>query len=156
MIPVAKLLGAMDFVVHGQPEPQRRPRFARQGLGVRTYPNQADVIYRQRVVSACHDGGAVDLGDGPVSMSIWACFARPKAHWTTSGDLSRVGRRSSHPTGCDLDNVTKQILDGLNGLAYRDDRQIVGIHATKFFQYTRDMDPFVQVHAQAVTNWETL
>ena len=33
---------------------------------------------------------------------------------------------------CDLDNLVKSFTDALNGIAYKDDRQIVEIHARRF------------------------
>ena len=49
------------------------------------------------------------------------------------------GRR--YPTGKDLDNLCKAILDGLNGISYLDDRQVVILNARKEY---RD-EPFVMV-----------
>lgn len=39
------------------------------------------------------------------------------------------------PTKGDLDNQLKSILDGLNGVAYVDDRQVVQFRATKLYDY---------------------
>ena len=33
----------------------------------------------------------------------------------------------------DIDNLSKSILDGLNGIAFEDDSQVAELHASKFF-----------------------
>jgi Holliday junction resolvase RusA-like endonuclease len=33
----------------------------------------------------------------------------------------------------DLDNIVKAITDGMNGVVYEDDSQIVSLHATKVY-----------------------
>lgn len=37
------------------------------------------------------------------------------------------------PTGCDLDNQVKSLCDGLNAVAYGDDRQIVSMHVSRCY-----------------------
>lgn len=36
----------------------------------------------------------------------------------------------------DIDNLVKVVLDGLNGLAYKDDKQIVALEAAKGYEIT--------------------
>lgn len=46
----------------------------------------------------------------------------------------------------DIDNLVKAVLDGLNGLAYQDDKQIVALEAAKGYGAA----PLVQVTLQEV------
>jgi Holliday junction resolvase RusA-like endonuclease len=49
-------------------------------------------------------------------------------------------------TRIDLDNVTKAILDACNGIVYKDDAQIVRLHAVKQYAIT----PGVSVKIESV------
>ncbi|KKN03272.1 hypothetical protein LCGC14_1109380 [marine sediment metagenome] len=70
---------------------------------------------------------------GPVSVDCVFVMPRPKNRpkwcdrdaWREGGELPGDHVRS------DIDNLCKSICDGLNGLAYEDDRQIVKLTATK-------------------------
>ena len=44
----------------------------------------------------------------------------------------------------DIDNICKSVLDGLNGVAYTDDKQVVQLIATKFY----DLVPRVEVQLE--------
>lgn len=46
----------------------------------------------------------------------------------------------------DIDNVVKIIMDALNGAAYKDDKQVVSVFASKFY----DDDPKVIVEVEQV------
>lgn len=46
----------------------------------------------------------------------------------------------------DIDNVVKIIMDALNGAAYKDDKQVVSVFASKFY----DDDPKVIVEVERV------
>ena len=157
-ITLPHIRGALELVIYGQPEPQRRPRFARRGRGVATYAHPADAAYRERIQQAWRSAGAVDLGSADIGMTIWACFSRPKSHWRRNGELSKAGIGRPYPGVCDVDNIAKAILDALQGehMAFRDDRQIVGLHVTKFYADRPDDEPYVQVHAQTIRNMRTV
>ena len=46
----------------------------------------------------------------------------------------------------DIDNVVKIIMDALNGAAYKDDKQVVSVFESKFY----DDDPKVIVEVEQV------
>ena len=48
----------------------------------------------------------------------------------------------------DVDNLVKAVLDGLNGIAFKDDCQVVEVHATK--GYTSDEEGFIVIDIQEV------
>jgi Holliday junction resolvase RusA-like endonuclease len=58
-----------------------------------------------------------------VKMTVRMFFKLPKRTVKEKGDW--------HTSRPDLDNIIKSIKDGLNGIAYLDDSQIVKIEATK-------------------------
>ena len=59
------------------------------------------------------------LATGPLSVLINIYFERPK---TPTHD---------YPSKCDLDNCIKSILDGLQGVAFKNDSQVIKIEAHK-------------------------
>lgn len=61
--------------------------------------------------------------EGPVQVAIACHFLAPKDHWE--------GRECTKRP--DLDNLAKLVGDALNGLAYRDDSQIVGLTVEKHY-----------------------
>lgn len=95
----------MRFTVPGRPVPKERPRRGRNG---RFYTPARTRSYEEKVGWAARSAG-VRILPGPVSL-------------TARFYLSRC------PPG-DLDNYLKAVADGLKGIAYRDDRQVVKMAA---------------------------
>ena len=61
--------------------------------------------------------------DGPVSMSV--TFTKDKITITLSEMQGQSSLRG------DIDNYVKSIMDGLNGVAYKDDGQVLNLKAHK-------------------------
>jgi len=70
--------------------------------------------------------------DRPVQMMFHAYFEVPKSWPKWKRDLALSGR--IEPT-CkpDLDNIEKSIMDGLNGIVWNDDAQVVTVTKNKFY-----------------------
>lgn len=85
--------------------------------------------YRHAVAWAAREAG-VRCTDEPVTVQIVARWARPKSHYRTNGELrSKVPRhRTSAP---DVDKVARAVCDGLEGVAYYSDAQVVGLEILK-------------------------
>lgn len=75
------------------------------------------------------------LLDGPLVLSVAFLFPRPKSHY-------RSGKRSAelrddapkrHGKKPDCDKLLRAIGDAMTGVVYRDDAQITGISAGKFY-----------------------
>lgn len=96
------------------PYPVSANRYWRHNRG-RVMRSEAAEAYRRTVAAAAWVAGWRVL-DGPVAVRL---VLRPRA--TQSGAASRVR--------LDLDNCLKVVLDALNGVAYRDDGQIVHLVA---------------------------
>lgn len=136
------------FTVPGKPEPQRRPRFSRHGAHVVTYSSSKDTSYADRIRWAWRESGSVDFGQAPLELSVIAVFARPKAHWLASGELSSMGIfvGPNHRVSPDLSNIVKALEDALNRLAYVDDRQICSYaEARKVWTVTPDEAPRLEI-----------
>ena len=83
--------------------------------------------------------------DGPLSMTVRAYFQIPKSASQRKATEMQEGkiRPTTKP---DWDNVGKIISDALNGLAYRDDSQIVRATVEKYYSD----EPRVEVEIQEI------
>ena len=96
------------FTVPGRPRPKERPRVGRNGA---IYTPHATREYEQLV--GWHAAAAMPRMQpfgGPVGVRI--------VFWC-KGNAG------------DLDNLTKAVLDGMVGVAYEDDRQVVHLEASR-------------------------
>jgi len=123
----------IEFVVPGNPRGKGRPRFSRNG---HAYTPAETAAYENLIALACKDARG-DKGPfiGPVAMQIHVGKQVPasKPKRTKQAMLAGEIRPATKP---DLDNVIKAVLDGCNGVAYLDDKQIVELNATARYAET--------------------
>jgi len=121
------------IIITGEPQAKGRPRISSFGGKARAYTPAATRKAEERVAAVWRDCGLPMVhAKVPLEIIVEANHERPKTHYLKSGELSSEGRRSMRPTKRpDLDNIVKLVLDGLNGVAYHDDAQIVAIHASR-------------------------
>lgn len=89
------------FVIPGEPQVKRRPRF---GKG-RTYTDPGTLAAEEKIAWAFR-----------AKAGVW----RPRPDMLTMDIVFYVGTRRHR----DRDNLTKLVQDALNGVAYTDDHQI--------------------------------
>ena len=116
--------------VPGDPVGKQRPRFARIGnTAIRAFTPAKTKAYEAKVGLLAMSKRTGTIMEGPVSVSIVAVFKRPQ----------RLKRRKDpdalilYDGRVDLDNVIKAVLDGLNGVIYVDDKQVVKIAAASYY-----------------------
>lgn len=111
------------FTVYGKVRGQSRPRFTTRGKFTRAYKDKRDVAYEQEIAKAYREAGGT-LHTGAVAVHITAFRALPQ---------SRPKKVTHEPDTHqpDIDNICKIVLDGLNGIAYLDDSQVVYMTARK-------------------------
>lgn len=118
----------VSFDVIGKPYGKQRPRRARNIV----YTPRENVEYEARVSEAFRKapGAPQSPFDGPVAILMNLVFEPPRS---ASKTLKRdMIEGSVYPTKKpDIDNCVKSIMDGLNGVAYLDDRQVVAIVVNK-------------------------
>lgn len=140
----------LEFIVYGEPKGKGRPRFKRMGNFVTTYTDKDTEIYENKVLMAYkeqlknnygtfYDNQLMFPKGTLVELEITCVFPLSKADYGKKG-LNKSGRTKLDKYFCDkkpdIDNIIKSIQDGLNGVAYSDDSQVVKISAMKIYSET--------------------
>lgn len=115
----------LSFRIDGEPQPWRRARTS----GRRFFKDARTREYEDAwAVSALVAMGDRKPFDGPLSMTVVANFRQPKR--------PKIGARHAWPTKRpDADNVAKN-MDALNGVAWKDDSQVVALMVFKRWALT--------------------
>lgn len=120
----------LRITIPGEMRGKGRPRFARRGSFVRAYTDERTATAETWIKACAVDqAGAVPI-EAPVSVDIAiavpvpASWSKRKREHALAGTLMPTGKP-------DLDNCIKLIADALNGIVWRDDKQIVRIAASK-------------------------
>jgi len=120
------------FTVEGSPVPKARPRTVRKGGRTWSYTPRKVQEWEERVREEAAKHFPQPL-EGPVALSLVFYLRRPKSR-----------RKDNYvSTAPDLDNLEKALIDGLNGAAFHDDRQVVIKTGVK--RYTVGGRPRVEV-----------
>lgn len=114
-------------VVEGKVRGKQRPRFNTK-TGRAFTPG--DTITYENWIKCCYQEQCGKFIDGPVKARIEVYYKVPKSYTKKRVQAIRDGleRPLKKP---DIDNCIKVILDSLNGIAYKDDSQIVEVIAVK-------------------------
>ena len=116
-------------IVLGEPVAKERARV----VNGRAFTPRRTKAYEEQVAWAYRQQKGKFYAEEPVKVKIELYFTPPKR--TTKKELERILTGQAIYTGKkDIDNIAKSILDGLNGVAYIDDRQVVELNISK--QYT--------------------
>ena len=120
----------VSFTVMGEPCGKGRPRFSKPGHTytpdkTSRYENLVKLEYESQCGCRFDDSDQLD-------MRIYAYYGIPKSDSKKKAaqKLSGIIRPAKKP---DMDNVMKIVADSLNGIAYRDDTQIVDSMVRKFY-----------------------
>lgn len=121
----------MIFQVIGKPRGKARPRF--DGRHKRTFTPSSTAEYERLVRQAYISSGGYLLSEtAPIKIMIVAQFKKA------------VSSKKEAPTmKPDNDNIEKAVCDALNGIAYKDDSQIVHSEVRKV--WAKDGIPKVTV-----------
>lgn len=131
----------ITFTVPGPPQGKGRHRTrvvqVRNGKSFATqYADQKTKDYegliRGLALRAMRECRVFDALQCPVRLEIMATFEVPKS-WPKWKLEAAIDGRISPTTKPDIDNVAKAICDGLNGVAWIDDAQVVSISVWKVY-----------------------
>ena len=129
----------VDFVIKGKVQAKQRPRFNR--YSGKTYTPNETIAY-ENWVKTCYLEKYKDkeLMEKPLRVTIKAYFEIPKS--TSKKRKQQMMDNEILPmVKPDTDNIAKGVLDSLNGIAYKDDKQVVELIVNKFYNNT----PYVSV-----------
>lgn len=121
------------FCIHGDPQGKGRPRFSTVCGHVHTRTPDETVLYENLVKTEYRQQVGVKFpDDAMLDVRIFAYYPIPKSvsKRKRQAMLEKKIRPTKKP---DWDNVGKVICDSLNGIAYRDDAQVVDSMVRKFY-----------------------
>lgn len=120
------------FEVPGEPRGKGRPRFNRH-TGI-TYTDSETRSYEKKIIA--HYRQQLKDFRWPdevfVSVSVTAIYPIPKSATKASVAAIQDGKILPKKKP-DIDNVLKVVLDSLNGIAYKDDSQVVTVVGQKVY-----------------------
>ena len=134
----------VTFTVDGNPVGKGRPKFARRGNFVSAYTPKKTSDYESIVKAAGQYAmGSTGPLETPISLYLYVRVPIPASYSkkATAACLDGSQKPTKKP---DLDNIGKAIMDALNGVCYKDDSQIVNIHATKVYATVAGVDVCVK------------
>lgn len=128
----------IDIFIPGKPIGKQRPKFNNKTKN--TYTPKATQDY-ETLVKQCYMQKYRDkepiAAKTPVEVEIYAYFKIPKSMPKKQKEL--IENNELFPTvKPDSDNISKIILDALNGVAYYDDNQVTDLTIYKLYATTNE------------------
>ena len=122
---------AIRFVVPGQPQGKGRPRVGQIAGHARMFTPAKTVAYEgfialQAQIAMAHR----DLVEGPVLVRMFVACQVP-ASWSQRKQRDALAGLHFPTTKPDTDNTVKAVFDGINGVVWKDDVQVVDLVLTK-------------------------
>lgn len=124
------------FCIHGEPQGKGRPRFSTVCGHAKPRTPDETVLYENLVKTEYRQQSGVRFpDDAMLDVRIFAYYSIPKSvsKKKRQAMLDKKIRPTKKP---DFDNIGKVICDSLNGIAYRDDAQVVDSMVRKFYGET--------------------
>ena len=132
------------FNVPGNPKGKGRPRFARSGAFTRVYTDKQTADYETQVKQAAQQAmGSSEPLETPVTVYLYIRLPIPSSYSKNrrKACLDGFEMPTKKP---DASNILKSIEDGMNGVVFKDDSQIVNIHVTKVYATEPGVDVCVR------------
>ena len=136
------------LTIPGKPVGKGRPRMTRAGHVYTPAKTENYEAYVKALWVQEH-GNEVAFPDEAVVLSVSVSMATPKS--TSKRKREAMLDGEIMPTKKpDLDNILKIVADALNGLAYTDDKQIVGVTMIKGYSEHDGVDVMVQSFGETI------
>lgn len=130
------------ITIPGKIQGKGRPRF----YGHHAVTPEATVNYEAKIAEAYKAGmhykdnswDSLEVyHEGPVRVSIIVNFAIPTSYSKKKTNMCKNGEIKPNKKP-DVDNIAKAVLDALNGVAYKDDTQVVELSVVKTWSYREE------------------
>lgn len=126
----------VQFSVAGEPQGKGRPRFSTFGGKVSTRTPDATVLYENQIKAEYMSKCRVKFpDDAMLDVRVMAFYTIPKSV-SKKKRQAMIDHKIRPTKKPDFDNIGKVVCDSLNGIAYRDDAQIVDAQVRKFYSET--------------------
>ena len=120
----------------GEPQGKGRARIGKAGKHARMFTPAKTVAYESLIALAAQQAMAgATLITGPVSLTV-QMFHPIRASWSKKKQADALANRVRPTIKCDADNCMKAVCDALNGVAWKDDVQVVDATISKRFSAT--------------------
>ncbi|MCO6541583.1 MAG: RusA family crossover junction endodeoxyribonuclease [Lactobacillus sp.] len=124
----------MKLVINKIPLSQSRPRFSRRGGVSKAYDTKKIHDYKQMIAWIYREKYGFHKLPKGAPLRVTVTFYREIQKSISKAEhQKRLENKIMPIVKPDIDNYIKAVLDGLNGVAFADDNQIVEIHAKKLY-----------------------
>lgn len=113
-----------DLIIMTKPMTKQRPRFNRNGI---VFTPKQTTDYEKLIATKWKEKYKIPT-EKAVEVDLYFTFERPKS-WTKK----KRENMKFHTLKPDVDNLEKAILDGLNKVAFVDDKQVFSVSAKKYY-----------------------
>lgn len=140
-------MAELFITIPGEPCAQGRPRFSSAGGFVRTYDPAKSRNYKAFVKLIAQEeiqAQGWKYTELPLAVTITAYMSIPssKSKKFKQAAIMGVERPTKKP---DTDNIFKCITDALNGIAYKDDKQIVAATTNKWYAEVPRVEVLIRI-----------
>ena len=130
----------VTFKVDGNPVGKQRARYVKRGNFVQAYTPEKTRTYESLIKEKAIEAmGSSEPLETPVTLYLYIRVCPPKSYSKKRIEACLNG--SEQPIRKpDASNILKSVEDGMNGVVYKDDSQIVNIHVTKVYSSEAGVD----------------
>ena len=122
---------SVAFVIPGAPVGKGRPKFARRGSFTVAYTPEKTASYENLVkMAAAKAMSGREIISGAVCVGIYL-YVTPPASWSLKKQREAIAGRVFPTSKPDLDNCLKGIMDAMNEIVFKDDKQVVDVVVSK-------------------------
>jgi len=130
----------VSFKVDGNPVGKQRARYAKRGSYVTAYTPEKTRTYETLIKESAKQAmGSSEPLETPVTLYLYIRVPIPKSHSKKKVEacLNGLDQPIKKP---DASNILKSVEDGMNGIVYKDDSQIINLHVTKVYSTLAGVD----------------
>ena len=133
----------LNFNIEGKPIGKSRPRFTKFGRAYTPKQTKDYELYIKTIAQTAMKRGNLTITANKVRVLLKMIYPIPVSWSKTAKQAAREGKVT--PKVNDIDNVAKAVLDALNDVVYKDDRQVYFLQAEKTYE-TPDDKPKITVY----------